>query len=187
LPTERSPADFDGEDPREILTLVGMALYQAQIFEVALTNLAVGLYASRQSGLIRADVVALFDRLGAETLGVILKEVRKYISLDIETEGRFRRLLDTRNHLAHRFFGVHDANFTNVNGRKLMAAELHKMTQDLWQGHHAVEEMYLPLWEAVGITEEQMAASVEQAKREAVERWRDSVNCTAAVVTPEHM
>ena len=151
----------------EILKLAGMALYQAQVFEVALTNLAVGLYASKQSSLLKSDIVAMFDHLEKDTLGKILKQVRKHMSLDDEAEAWLTRLIDTRNNIAHKFFRTHASDLMNAHGRKLMANELQKMVNEFWQGHLTVEEMYLPLWAALGVTEERMLFELEQMKRDA--------------------
>lgn len=162
---EVPPANGDGEDP-EVLTLAGMALYHAQVLEVALTNLAVALYASKQGSFLKSEIVAKFDRFEKKTLGQLLEEVRKHTSLDNETEAWLIGLLDTRNNIAHRFFRTHDSAMLEPRGRKLMADELREMIDELRRGHLAVEEIYRPLWAAFGVTEERMLSELAEMKRE---------------------
>jgi hypothetical protein len=124
MSSSRSPETFDGADPQEILTLAGMALYQAQLFEVSVSNLAVGLYASRKSDVTRSDIVDMFDSLERDTLGRMLKEIRKHVIMDNAADEQLVNLLAKRNYLVHGFFRAHDADFTDLRGRKIMADEL---------------------------------------------------------------
>jgi uncharacterized protein YutE (UPF0331/DUF86 family) len=166
VPAGNLPESYDGEDPIEILTLAGMALYQAQLLEVALINLAVGLYASKKSDIVRGDLSRMFDAQESNTFSKIFKEVKKHVGLPPDEEQEMQKLIGMRNRLAPRFFREHDVNFTDLEGRRIMAAELHAMSDQFFNAHHAVEALYSSLWEALGLTEDVLSRMIELMKSE---------------------
>ena len=62
----------DLDDPKELYAFAGLALYQANLLEASLINLAVVLQLDRVKVITREFFEATFDNVEAKTLGKLL-------------------------------------------------------------------------------------------------------------------
>jgi hypothetical protein len=55
-----------------------------------------------------------------------------------------------------------------------MAGELRAMANEFYRGHMELEDMYLPLWTALGVTDAVMQPALDEMMQQAEQRWRGS-------------
>ncbi|RBH35886.1 hypothetical protein C3F00_045175, partial [Pseudomonas sp. MWU13-2860] len=110
--------DFD--DPKEVYAFFGLAIYNANLLEASLINLAVVLNLDRVKVITRDVFEATFGEMEAKTLGQLLKATRKLVSLPVELEPVLDEALSKRNFLAHSFFRVNAEEFTHEPGKRDM-------------------------------------------------------------------
>lgn len=154
----------DYDDPKEVFAFFGLAYYQAAVLEHGVLNLAVAMLAKRVSGITAGDVERLYESFDKSTFGQIIEaaKVRFEIPSDLEADLAFA--LEKRNHLAHRFFVVHDIDFMTPSGKRKMINELVEILEHFQSVDSRMDEIWMRAWESFGITKEW----IEQKTREFV-------------------
>lgn len=147
---------------KEVYAFFGLCSYYAQVLEQGVVLLAVALRARGLTDLTGAAVSVGFDQADRKTLGQLLHDVRHRVEITSDTEAGLNRALMDRNHLFHRFFVKHDVDFGSNSGRKEMIDELRVMTQRFQETDRRVDAIWIPLWEALGITPELRQAELDR-------------------------
>lgn len=119
----------------------GEASEAAQLLETALGNILVMVGAVDQ-GLIDAPdektATALYDRINRQTLGQLLKGLRKSSESVDHIEELFVKALKARNKLAHSFYRQHNFRRNSEDGRRKMFQDLEHIHHDLLEAYKAV-------------------------------------------------
>jgi hypothetical protein len=167
----------DSAEVKEVFAYFGLCAYYSQVLEQGITNLAVGLRLRGVASLSSRDVDELFGVMGKKTMGQLLSAVREHISVSPDLDSALVAALKDRNHIAHRYFVVHDIDFASIAGRSEMIAELRDITRRLQAADRKLEAITDELWESLGLTQEvveqEFARMQDLARRKDEERLTD--------------
>jgi hypothetical protein len=93
-------ADFNSEEGKEVLALIGLALLSSQATEQLLKSIIVMLIPEKPITSIE-QLNESFNAEAKATLGQMLHKLRERTNLEPSFDGRLRKFLATRNHIAH--------------------------------------------------------------------------------------
>ncbi|MCX7184976.1 MAG: hypothetical protein NTW90_07075 [Nitrosospira sp.] len=156
--------DFD--DPKEVYAFFGLAMFNANLVETSLINLAVVLHLDKVGVITREVFEATFGDMESKTLGQLLKATRTLASVPSELEPALRETLAKRNHLAHNFFRENAEEIIHPSGKREMIEELYSMIELFKRADELVTPVYMSLWEKYGVTESFIQAELAQAYSE---------------------
>jgi hypothetical protein len=154
--------EAEGNDPKEVFAFFGLAAYCAQVLEQELILFASTLELSRRTGVVRSDVEALLETLDSRTLGRLISEARRLTKIPRDLDMSLDEALRLRNLLAHRFFERHSEDFISNAGRADMIRELRTSALAFKKVDKAVTALRGPLSRALGITEAQSRAEMDE-------------------------
>lgn len=160
--------DFD--DPKEVYAFFGLAMYNANLVEASLINLAVALNLDKAKVITQEVFEAAFGEMEAKTLGQLVKATQRLASTPPELEPVLKRALDKRNFLAHRFFRENAEEFIHEAGKRAMIQELSSMIELFRQADELLTPVYMSLWEKYGVSEEFIQQELEQSYADAEKR-----------------
>ena len=133
-----------------IFACFGSAAQHSQFFEVALGEFLMVYNKIFRKSLTLNDLEAIETRLGKKTIGALLQEFRKYVTID---NGRIEQYLDDalvkRNFLMHHFFRVRQEEFITENGRMGMLKELVNIEIELKRATTLINGMRVAVSEAL--------------------------------------
>ena len=109
---------------REVYARYGLAMYQAQCVERQLAILLASEYRPDPPKITRYQYEQLLESHFERTLGALLRQLEKSISLPTDFENTLRVALGKRNWLAHRYFWERAGHFMSEKGRDKMLLEL---------------------------------------------------------------
>jgi hypothetical protein len=115
------------DDPKELYVFAGLALYNANLVEASLINLAAVLQLGRVQAITRELFGEIFENLETKTLGKLLMTTRSLTIVPPEIDLALSRTLDERNYLAHHFFRENAGDITHDTGYALMIERLRSM------------------------------------------------------------
>jgi hypothetical protein len=167
MPEIPSP-DFD--DPKEVYAFFGLAMYNANLVESSLINLAVALNLNQAKAITQEVFEAAFGEMEAKTLGQLLKATRRFAAIPPEMEPVLLEALDKRNFLAHGFFRANAEEIIHDSGKRAMITELSSMIELFMRADALLTPVYMSLWEKYGVTEEFIQSELERAYAEAEKR-----------------
>lgn len=156
----------DLDDPKELYAFAGLALYQANLLEASLINLAVVLQLDRVKAITREFFESTFNNVEAKTLGQLLRATRSLTTFSVEVDAVLAAALDKRNYLAHNFFREHANDLIHDSGVSSMITELASMMTLFQQADELVTPLYLSLWQKYGVDEATIEAELAAAKAE---------------------
>ena len=160
--------DFD--DPKEVYAFFGLAMYNANLVESCLINLAVALNLDQVKAITQEVFEAAFGEMEAKTLGQLLRATRKFAAVPSNLEPILNEALDKRNFLAHRFFRANAEEIIHASGKRAMIEELSSMIELFMQADALLTPVYMSLWEKYGVTEEFIQSELERAYVETEQR-----------------
>ena len=156
----------DDSSVKEVYAFIGLAMYNAQVFEKGILNLLVTVKTTNSLPVTRQDVDDFYDRFDRRTLGQLLHEVRKQVSIDDELEDRICHALVRRNDLAHQYFWRYAEEFMTDRGRVKMIDGLRQDARDFIVADGLVSPVLFSYASKFGMTE----SVVQEMYDEAVER-----------------
>ena len=123
--------EYEGmADRHELYVKYGIAAEAAQLFETELGTLLLCLRALDEGwhvvpdGEAATQVLASIDR---STLGRLLHDLRRHITIEGELEEGFLSALEARNRLMHGFFERHNFRIQTEEGRRVMTLDLDRL------------------------------------------------------------
>lgn len=155
------------DDPKEVYAFFGLAMYNANLLEASLINLAVALNLDKSTVITQELFKAVFGEMEAKTLGQLLKATQKLAAIPNELEPVLKRALDERNFLAHGFFRANAEEIIHEGGRVEMIKKLSSMIELFRQADVLLTPVYMALWEKYGVTEKFIQEELERAYAEA--------------------
>jgi hypothetical protein len=153
--------DFD--DPKEVYAFFGLAMYNANLVEASLINLAVALNLNKTKVITQDVFEATFGEMEAKTLGQLLKATRKLAAIPSELEPVLEETLNKRNFLTHSFFRVNAEEIIHEAGKRAMIEELRSMIGLFIRADALLTPVYMSLWEKYGLTEEFIQSELKRA------------------------
>jgi len=141
---------------KEVFARFGLAAYTAQCLEM--TAGSVILAYVRVAGKIenKEIIEAVERRIDRDTLGRLLKEIKKTASLDDKIQEHVDTALSRRNHLTHSFFRMHSESLLTDSGRMQMIEELDSIRHDINKADKMLHMLAVVLLKTLGYTEEQI-------------------------------
>ncbi len=125
-------------------------------------NLAVALLAKDVPGVTVGDVDRLYDSFDKKTFGQIISVAKRRFNFSEPFANELQLALDHRNHLAHRFFIVHDIDLLTDSGRRKMIDELIEILNQLKNVDRKMDKLWMSAWKTLGITEEWIEEQMQQ-------------------------
>lgn len=152
---------------RDTYAHFGLAIYKAQVLEHGIVNAMVVARMPERNKITRSDIDSFMDWQFENTLGRLIRELKKHVSVSADLEARLREALERRNWLAHDYFRERALEFVTDGG-------CHRMIEELGEAQrlfHAVDEqltaLVRPIRERFGISDEAIAAEVAASIHEA--------------------
>jgi len=94
----------ENSSAKEVFSFSGLCMFNAQVLEQGLVNLAVGLIAEKETKLTSDDFDKFFNEAGSKTLGQLIYDLRKQINFSEPLEKSLIEAKNQRNFVAHNFF-----------------------------------------------------------------------------------
>lgn len=124
-------AGYEGmADRRELYAKYGIAAEAAQLFETELGTLLLGLRGLENDWHVLPDGAAAreaLENIDRSTLGRLLSNLKRHVTVDSDLEESFAFALKARNQLMHGFFERHNFRIRTEDGRKMMIADLDRL------------------------------------------------------------
>lgn len=117
----------------------GQAAEAAQLFETSLGTLLLGMKGLEQGWCFAPNPSAagiFLENLANDTLGALLKKLKRYDGVHTDLVSQFFDALKARNSLIHGFFLKHNLGFQTEAGRARMLEDLeniHSRLFDAWR------------------------------------------------------
>lgn len=137
--------EYEGmADRHELYAKYGIAAEAAQLFETELGTLLLCLQALENDWHVLPDGTAaqkVLEKIDRSTLGRLLNDLKKYITIEGDLEAMFASALKARNRLMHGFFERHNFRIQTDDGRKTMIADLESIHGECFEGWRAAGEL----------------------------------------------
>ena len=163
----------DLDDPKEIYAFAGLALYQANLLEASLINLAVVLQLDRVGAITRQLFEKSFETLETKTLGQLLRATRSLTSVPDELDVLLDKALKRRNFLIHDFFRIYAADMTHSAGIRMMIEELNSIIRVHQQADEGVTQIYELLWKKYGVDEDFVDCELAEMRSEMAVKYSE--------------
>ncbi|ASF49140.1 hypothetical protein [Methylophaga nitratireducenticrescens] len=151
----------DIELRKEMFAWYGAAMYAAQLFEVELVTLLLGLKRLRDPDTDLDEYDDLDALLSRKTLGALLKELEKHCVLELEFKDMLIGYRDQRNFLAHEFFYARANDMRSREGFERLTEELQEVEHQLRTADQITMKMSENVRKSSGINEESFQAYVQ--------------------------
>ena len=152
---------------RETYAHFGLAMYQAQVLEHGVVNAMVYARMPERNRITRDDIDAFMGRQFENTLGVLLRDLRKCVAVPPDLVDALAKALRIRNRLAHEYFRERAAIFMTNDGCLAMIEELQGWQTVFADVGARLGDVVRPIGERFGITAEALAAECEKMVAEA--------------------
>jgi hypothetical protein len=151
----------EDEHVRETYAHFGLALYMAQVLEHALVNAMSAAERAAGRRLALADIDSFMSQRFEETLGRLIRDLRKYVPVGDELSSILAKSLRTRNWLAHAYFRERAVEFTSEAGRNRMIEELEQAVDLFSLADRTLDKAVDPLRLRLDLTADKINAEVE--------------------------
>ena len=139
---------------RDTYAHFGLAIFQAQIFEIEIvTSMVIAMFPKKDL-IGRKNISAFMDQRSTYTLGRLLRDLKKYASVPDELEQTLEEALKKRNWLVHNYFKDRAEEFMSSAGCNLMISELEGAQQLFVDATHTLNISVKPIRERFGLTDE---------------------------------
>lgn len=159
---------------KETYAFFGLAAYWAQVLEHSALNLAIVLKLPVADQMSQEIFNDLYGCLTKQTFGQLLKASKNTLQLSESDEEYLIEALELRNILTHHYFREHAENLVSEVGRREIKRELQLIISKFKRTDAMLENLYVPLWEKYGVTEEFISEYLEQLRVKTEERDRNA-------------
>lgn len=142
---------------KDMFFQVGLATYLAQCFEKGVLGVVLGLNTIEKKGVWSSqDFYSYLDKLNGHTLGTLLRNLRGVITIAPEDDAIFKQALESRNLLAHNYFGNHFGLMVHVDGHKKIISDMLDMQKVLRRADDLAQTWTFQLMDQLGWTKEML-------------------------------
>lgn len=156
------PIEPESSQIREVYAQFGLTIYQVQCFERTLAILLSIVYGPDPQKVTRLQYERLLGRHFQKTLGNLINQLRKFVTISQQLEITLSKALQKRNWLIHHYFWERAITFVGEEGRESMIEELQgvaKFFEDVDSKFTAIVEEY---GKKQGITEEVIQRTIQK-------------------------
>ena len=146
---------------RDTYAHFGLAVYKAQVLESGIVNAMVIARMPDRARITRADIDSFMDRQFKNTLGQLLRTLKKHVVVPDSVAGLLDQALSTRNWLAHDYFRERATEFVTEAGCHQMISELQGAQQLFSSADDQLGTVVRPIRERFGMTDEAIASEVQ--------------------------
>lgn len=150
----------DPEIRKDVFTWFGGAAYAVQCFEVELCTLLLLVRRLKNPSTTPQQLEDLDTKLSKKTLGRLLLELGKHLTVHPDFQAMLNSYLDRRNYLMHRFFFDHALDLLSSTGCQMMVSELRDIHASLKEADQIAQAMSANVRKKLGISEDQILALV---------------------------
>ena len=137
--------EYEGmADRHELYAKYGIAAEAAQLFETELGTLLLCLRALEKDWHIVPDGAAareVLESIDSSTLGRVLNDLKRHVTIDSDLEEGFSSALMARNRLMHGFFERHNFKIHTKEGRREMIADLDRLHGELFAAWRTADKL----------------------------------------------
>lgn len=156
----------EDEQSKHIYAVAGLALYWAQCFEMNLQQAIVGVEKFSHNTITTPEEYDLFDEKNSKmTMGRLLCEIRKVISVEKNIAELLEKALKKRNFLIHRFFKDYALDFMDTEGRKKMLSELLDYINLFKIADASIDCINRLFFNALGLTDPDIEKIIQEYKK----------------------
>ena len=156
----------DHKQVKHIYAVAGLALYLAQSFEMSLQQVIICVEKFSHGNIATPEEYDLFDeKCSKMTLGNLLCETRKVISVEKSTDELLNEALKKRNFLVHHFFQDYSLDFIDADGRKKMLSKLLNDINLFKIADASIDCMNRLFLKALGVTDPDFESLIREYKK----------------------
>ena len=155
------------ENHKDVFAHFGLAAYHAQCFEMELKNIFLLLIRANNRSLSIAILEQYEAVLDKQTLGTLVRDIRKIVSFDDGCVSAIEAALASRNRLMHGFYERHATGMLSHIGREAMIRELESYSETFEIADTVARSVSGTVGKALGITDDLLQTELERMKKEA--------------------
>ena len=155
------------ENHKDVFAHFGLAAYHAQCFEMELKNIFLLLLRANNRSLsipLLKQCEAVLDK---QTLGTLVRDIRKVVSFDDRCVTAIESALTNRNRLMHGFYERHSTDLLSHTGRATIIQELESYSESFETADTVARSVSGAIGKSLGITDEFLQSELERMKKEA--------------------
>jgi hypothetical protein len=152
----------------DVFAHFGLAAYHAQSFEMELKTIFLLLLRANNRSLSVTALEQCEDGIDKQTLGRLIRDIRKVVSFDDASVTLIESALENRNRLMHGFYERHATDFLSQTGRETIIRELENYLDSFDLADTVARCVSGAIGKSLGITDEFLQAAVERMKKEAI-------------------
>lgn len=156
--------DIDPEQMKEMYAYFGLASYLAQCFEYSLGVFILVHNKLTKPGFTGRDFEELEKVLHKKTMGNLLNDLKKYVTIKPDDSKIMDNALERRNYLTHHFFYTRAAYMMSQAGVDKMIEELKDIANDFKVADAAIVAMYTKITKLLGMTDEMVVKEMEKLR-----------------------
>jgi hypothetical protein len=147
---------------RDTYAHFGLAIFKAQVLEHGIVNAMVVARMPDRHRISRSDIDAFMERQFENTLGQLLRELKKYTTVPKDISKVLAGALSTRNWLVHDYFRERAEEFVTDAGCQQMIAELEAAQRAFDLADERLSALVRPIRERFGVTDMAIANEVRK-------------------------
>jgi len=155
-----------------LYALLGYSLYLSQNTEKLLMNIIWGNKVVNRKDETNEELNHFFDKyeFGRHTLGALVNDVKKILSLPINEYNKLVELLKQRNYIVHNYFKINDSLLYIPNGYKIIIRDFLTFINSANELESMLEIYLFQYFEKVGYSKEKLHLEFEAE----IEKWRQT-------------
>ncbi len=161
---------FDDCCPKEPFAFYGLASYASQLMEHSTLNLLLVLSLPSLDLCSKKNFYEISLNLEKKTLGQLLKRCKSKINISGSDIDKLEFALGKRNFLIHHFYKNNAENFISREGQIEMIESLREMTTIFDEADALLENIYKPLWDKYGFSQDKADELLKEAYARATNR-----------------
>jgi len=153
----------ESQQSKQVYAIAGLCLYWAQCLEMGLQLAIVGVEKFVHGTVVSPEDYDIFsEACSKKTLGGLLSEARKHITIDQNADDLLHLANRKRNYFIHYYFKDRAFNFVDANGKKGMIAEMLKYIQLFRIADGLINCINEAFTELAGLTEDDIQQKIQE-------------------------
>jgi hypothetical protein len=162
----------ENDNHKDVFAHFGLAAYYAQCFEMEIKNIFMLSIRANHRTLPPDFFEQCEAALDQQTLGTLVRDIRKVVSFDEGCASAVATALSNRNRLMHGFYERHAIDMLSHHGRDAAIAELETYTETFKVADAVGRSVSGALCKVLGISEQLLAAELKRMKQQAASSKR---------------
>jgi hypothetical protein len=150
------------ENQKDVFAHFGRAAYHAQSFELSLKTIFMLLLRANNHSLTAEALDQCEITLDKQTLGTLIRDIRKVVSFDDASKALTDTALANRNRLMHGFYERHVTDLLSRSGREVVIRELEGYIDSFDIADAVASTVTKAIGKSLGITDSIIDTEVER-------------------------